>query len=93
MNKNIFMIVIISVLVTMGLASSITVLIFNTPFAQNTVDYFSFAVALFLVIDGFYKIRRYRNEPYFPNHLMRHLRILIGVCIFTVHVMQYIYRI
>jgi len=84
--KNFFIVGIVSCVITVA----ICVFVFNSSFARNTVDYFSFFAALFLIIDGFYKIRRYRNEPYFPNHSIRHLRILIGTCIFTIHVMQYV---
>ena len=72
-------------------ASLICVVIFNTAFAKNTIDYFSFFAALFLMVEGFYKIRRYRHEPYFPSQLARHIRIIIGACVFTIHVMQYVY--
>ncbi len=65
--------------------------LFHTSFAKNTIDYFSFFAALFLIIDGIYKIRHYRSEPYFPGHLVRHIRIIIGSSVFTIHLMQYIY--
>ena len=93
MNKNIFIIVLISIALTIAIASTITVYVFNTPFAHNTIDYFSFVAALFLIIDGIYKIRHYKAEPYFPDHFLRHLRIIIGTCVFTIHVMQYVYGI
>ncbi|MBL7156773.1 MAG: hypothetical protein ISS92_01280 [Candidatus Omnitrophica bacterium] len=88
-----FRAVFIAILLTIAIASTVTVLIFNSTFAHNTIDYLSFFAALFLIADGFFKIRRYKNEPYFPNQLIRHLRIIIGTCIFTIHVMQYVYGI
>lgn len=86
-------IILFAVVLSIVIAASVCVLIFNTAFAKNTIDYFSFFAALFLIIDGFYKIRRYRGEPYFPNQLLRHFRIIIGTCVFTIHVMQYVYGI
>lgn len=83
----------LSVFVTVLTAAMITVVVFNTPFAHDTVDYFSFIAALFLIVEGVYKIRRYRGEPYFPNQFIRHLRVIVGTCIFTIHIMQYIYGI
>ena len=73
------------------IAAAITAAVFNTPFARSTVDYFSFFAGLVLVADGFYKIRRYADEPYFPNQFIRVLRIIFGTCIFTIHFMQYLY--
>ena len=93
MNKNMFGILFVAILLTIAIASLVCVFIFNTDFARNTIDYFSFFAALFLIIDGFYKIRHYKSEPYFPNQLVRHFRIVIGTCVFTIHVMQYIYGI
>lgn len=91
MKKNIFKIATALIVFTIALASVICALIFNTDFARKTIDYFSFFAAIFLIVDGFYKIGHYRNEPYFPNQLVRHFRIIIGSCVFTIHVMQYIY--
>lgn len=70
---------------------AITTAIFNTAFARITVDYFAFIASIILIVDGSYKIFIYKNDPYFPNHFIRHLRIIIGVCIFTIHLLQVIY--
>ena len=91
MNKKIFIIVLVVIALTVAIASLIAVAIFDTSFARDTIDYFSFVAALFLIIEGLYKIKRCKDEPYFPNQLLRHLRIIIGTCVFTIHVMQYVY--
>lgn len=93
MNTNVFRLIVIAAALSAAIASVICVLIFKTSFAKNTIDYFSFTAALVLIIDGFYKIRHYKNETYFPNQFLRHLRIIIGACVFTIHVMQYVYGI
>ncbi len=85
--------VMICAALTVLIAAAITAAIFRTPFARSTVDYFSFFAGFVLIVDGFYKIRRYADEPYFPNQFIRHLRIIFGTCIFTIHIMQYLYRI
>jgi hypothetical protein len=91
MKTNILKITLAAIGLTMLITIVITVLVFNSSFAHKTIDYFSFAAALFLIIDGIYKISHYRIEKYFPNHFIRHLRIIVGVCIFTIHAMQYVY--
>jgi peptidoglycan/LPS O-acetylase OafA/YrhL len=91
MQKKIFRLVVLFALISIAIASLICAVIFNTSFAKNTIDYFSFFAASFLMVDGLFKIWRYREEPYFPNHFVRNLRIIIGACVFTIHVMQYIY--
>jgi len=90
MNKKILLITNI-VGLTIVIAIIITIFVFNTSFARNAIDYFSFVAALFLIVDGFYKIGHYKNDPYFPNQLIRHVRIIIGTCVFTIHVLQYAY--
>ena len=42
-------------------------------------------------VEGFYKIRHYKENPYFPDQFIRHIRIIIGTSVFTIHVMQYVY--
>ena len=81
------------VFVTVAMTAVICALIFNTAFAKKAIDYFSFCAAAFLVIEGLYKIQRYGNEPYFPAQLLRHVRIIIGASVFSVHVMQCVYSV
>ena len=80
-----------SAMILLAIAGALSAYLFKTAFAKNTIDYFSFVAALFLIVDGFYKIGHYREEPYFPNQFVRQLRIVIGACVFTIHVMQYVY--
>ena len=91
MAKNTFNWRVISIVITVAVASLICVVVFGSVFADNTIDLFSFLAALFLIGEGFYKVYRFKNEPYFPNQLIRHIRIIIGTCIFTIHIMQCIY--
>jgi len=90
MNKKLIVIYGVVVL-TVILAAIINAFVFNSSFAHDTIDYFSFIAAFFLIADGFYKLWRYKNESYFPQQFLRHIRIIIGTCVFTIHVMQYVY--
>jgi len=91
MNKKIFHIVMLFIFVSITVSGTVCVSIFNTSFAKGTIDYFSFFAAGFLIIDGIYKIIKYRNEPYFPDQLIRNIRIIIGACVMTIHIMQFVY--
>jgi len=82
---------VVGIALSVAVSGLICTAIFNTAFAKNTIDYFSFFAAIFLIVEGFYKIRHYRNESYFPAQFVRHIRIIIGACVFTIHVMQYVY--
>ena len=80
----------ISIAIIAVLTAWIVVMVFNSAFAKVTIDYFAFLAAAFLIIDALYEITR-RSEPFFPNQLIRFVRLIIGVCIFTIHVMQLVY--
>ena len=81
----------IGVALTIAITALICAFIFNTAFAKDIIDYFSFFAAGFLIIEGLYKIRHYKSEPYFPAQLIRHVRIIIGASVLTIHVMQFVY--
>ena len=80
----------ISIGVLTALTAWIVVMVFNSAFAKVTIDYFAFLAAAFLIIDALYKITS-ETEPFFPNQLIRFVRLIIGVCIFTIHVMQLVH--
>ena len=91
MNKKTFRIVMLFVFISIAIAGAICMSIFNTSFAKGTIDYFSFFAAGFLIIDGVYKIVKYRNEPYLPDQLIRNIRVIKGACVMTIHIMQFVY--
>ena len=80
------------IFIFMGIAAVITAYIFNTRFAKVTIDAWSFFAASFLIIEALYKIY-VSKESFWPNQFFRVLRIIIGVCIFTIHTCQVIYGI
>lgn len=74
------------------LTSSIVIMVFNSKFAKTTVDYFAFFAGIFLISDALFKIIS-KNDRFFPYQLIRFIRLIIGISIFTIHIMQYIYGI
>lgn len=74
----------------MALVFIVTCAVFDTPFAKGSIDWFSFLAGVYLVAEGVYKIFRY-PKPFFPIQLARIFRITIGVCIFSTHLIQFIW--
>lgn len=68
----------------------ITCNLFDTPFANRNIDWLSLITGLFLISEGFYKIFFFKKN-FYPFQLFRIFRIIIGICIFSVHLFQYIY--
>lgn len=81
---------IITLIVVSIIAVAITVSIFNTRFGKLTVDIWAFGIALFLIVEALYKILLLK-DTFWPYQFMRLIRIIIGVCIFTIHICQLIY--
>lgn len=74
----------------MAIVFIVTCAMFDTPFAENSIDWLSFLAGSYLVAEGVYKIFRY-PKPFFPVGLSRIFRITIGVSIFGVHLVQFIW--
>ena len=53
-----------------------------------TVDLLAFAVAIFLVIEGTYRLSEHKNMG-LKRQLTRSIRIAIGCAIITIHVLQF----
>jgi hypothetical protein len=81
-------VIILAVLST--LTFCVTCLLFDSPFAESTVDWFSFFAGIFLAIEGIYKIRKFKG-PLFPGQFMRTFRIMIGTSIFIGHLIMFIW--
>ena len=62
--------------------------LFDSPFAEKSIDWLSFFAGTFLVAEGVYKMLKFK-APFFPNQPLRCLRIVIGLCIIAVHVVQF----
>ncbi|MBU1894796.1 MAG: hypothetical protein KJ983_03140, partial [Candidatus Omnitrophica bacterium] len=66
--------------------------LFDSNFANSTIDWFSFLVGIFLITEAIYKTRKHPTA-FFPVQFLRTIRMLIGGCIFTVHLIQFIWGI
>lgn len=56
-----------------------------------TVDILAFLAAVFLVVEGIYRIDEHTNAP-LRNQMTRAIRIAFGCAIITLHVMQFIHK-
>ena len=66
--------------------------LFDSDFANSTIDWFSFGAGGFLAIEGIYKIVKFRTGSILVQ-TSRVFRILIGANIFTIHLIQFIWGI
>jgi len=55
------------------------------------VDYLAFSGGLFLVAEGFYRIRQHRAAR-FVGHISRCLRCGLGSSILTIHIIQFLHK-
>ena len=55
------------------------------------IDYLAFSAAVFLVVEGLYRIYEHANRQ--PLHqLTRSLRIAFGCAIITLHILQFMHK-
>ena len=71
-----------------ALTGYVTWKVFGSNFAEVTIDWFAFLAGIYLVIEGIYSIVRYK-APIFPTQLRRATRVIIGTCVFTIHLLQF----
>jgi len=83
----------VSGIVLVSLITTITTfMVFKSRFAKLTIDLWSFGAALFLISEGIFRIIT-TSDSFWPRQFMRFVRIIIGVCVFTIHTCQMIYGI
>jgi hypothetical protein len=70
----------------------VVITLFPTRLGNISVDYFAFAAGILLITDALYKLRTDLNKPW-SYQIVRLCRLIIGVCIFSIHAMQYIYKV
>lgn len=56
-----------------------------------TVDFLAFAAALFLIIEGIYRLHEHKAFP-LNKQLTRSIRIAFGCAIVTLHIMQFLHK-
>ncbi|RKY41955.1 MAG: hypothetical protein DRP85_04425 [Candidatus Makaraimicrobium thalassicum] len=66
----------------------ITCRVFDSQFAEITIDWFAFLAGIFLAAEGTCKILK-SSGPFFPGQFLRTLRVIIGTCVFTIHLLQF----
>ncbi|MEA3489360.1 MAG: hypothetical protein U9R44_03335 [Candidatus Omnitrophota bacterium] len=67
--------------------------VFSAQIAEITIDYkdyFPFLAGIILVADGLYRISR-SKALFFPDQFLRIIRIVIGTCLFTIHLLQFMH--
>lgn len=84
--KKVVGIALIAVIITITFV--ITCRVFDSLFAEITIDWFAFSAGIFLIAEGLYKIF-YSKDPSIQTQLLRVVRVIIGTCIFTIHLLQF----
>ena len=86
MKKRLLLVLCFAVL--MMIAFCIVCYSFDTKFADLTIDWVAFVAGIFLMIEGSWRLFT-TNDPFFPLQLFRIIRAIIGVNIFTIHLLQF----
>ncbi len=69
--------------------------VFSRQIAEITIDYkdyFAFFMGIFLLAESLYKISA-SKAPLFPAQFPRILRAVIGTCLITIHIVQFMSKI
>jgi len=82
-----FKILIIIIALMFG-AFFMTCELFDSHFAKLTIDWFAFLAGVFLIIEGLYRIFSTKDQ-FFPLQFSRLIRVSIGTCVFTIHLLQF----
>ena len=82
-------IVLIGAFFLAGLTAFLTRKTFFASYGPVVVDYWAFGAGIFLVSEAGWRILESR-EGSFGIQLCRLLRLSVGICIFTIHLLQFI---
>ena len=82
------MIWVVSFIGLITLTFVITCRVFDSKFADETIDYFAFVAGIFLAAEGVYKLITSRPQA-ICHIILRTLRVAVGTCIFTIHLLQF----
>ena len=69
-------------------AFAVTCRVFDSKFANETIDYFAFFAGIFLIVEGLFKIAT-DKQRHIADLLSRTFRVIIGTCVFTIHLLQF----
>ena len=84
--KKTYWIVLLAVVFFAGFMA--TCKLFDSNFANLTIDWFAFFAGAFLVLEGLFKILTSKTASPF-NQSLRFIRVAIGTCVFTIHLLQF----
>jgi hypothetical protein len=70
----------------------VVISLFPTKLGNISVDYFAFAAGILLITDALYKLRIDNDKPW-SYQIVRLCRLIIGIGIFSIHAMQFIYKV
>ena len=84
--KKIYWIILLAVFLFAGFMTICE--LFDSQFAKLTIDWFAFFAGIFLIVEGLYKILTSKMAAPF-NQFLRFIRVAIGICIFTIHLLQF----
>jgi hypothetical protein len=76
----------VAVLITLTFVATCGV--FDSGFAEATIDWFAFLAGIFLIVEGLYRIFS-TKDAFFPDQMLRTFRVIIGTCVFTIHLLQF----
>jgi len=77
-----------SLLITLAVvAACVVIWLHDTRVANISIDWLAFLAGAFLITEGAYGIIKSRT-PFFPDQFLKTIRIIIGVNIFTIHLIQ-----
>jgi hypothetical protein len=74
--------------VTLAVAFVVNCWVFETPFAEVSIDWFAFVAGIFLMTEATWRILA-SKERFFPSQLTRLFRAIIGMNVFTIHLLQF----
>ena len=78
----------LALLVLVVITFTITCKVFDSSFADATIDWFAFLAGIFLAMEGLYKFFT-AKEPLKRDQAFRIFRVIIGTCVFTIHLLQF----
>ncbi|MFH1665015.1 MAG: hypothetical protein ABIA77_02590, partial [Candidatus Omnitrophota bacterium] len=86
MKRSLYASITLTLLILITLA--VTWQVFDSRFAEVTIDWFAFLAGIFLIVDGVNKIL---HSPFqsFQDQFLRSFRVVIGTCVFTIHLLQF----
>jgi hypothetical protein len=78
----------LSIAALLTLTFIVTCKVFDSNFAEATIDWFAFLAGIFLMVEAIYKLATDKAAN-LTNKSLRIFRAVIGTCVFTIHLLQF----